>query len=268
MPEIKWIKLTTDMFDDEKIRIIEALPDADTILIIWVKLLCQAGKVNANGYIFLSEHLPFTDENLSTIFNRPLNTIRLALTTFEKLGMIQIDNNGVIFLPNWPKHQNIAGMERIREQTRERVARHREKQRLLTEGNVTVTLGHAPDKNKNKIRKRIDIDVAPPTQEEIDLLVELQKLTNWQCNDGADLDWLREFLIEFPQLSTVHVHACRDYHDGKTVKQKGIWKARLRNWLQHERKNNERGKHHGGGIQRNREAERAAEIDRLKAGCE
>ncbi len=42
MPDVKWIKLTTFMFDDEKIKLIESMPDADAVLVIWIKLLIQA----------------------------------------------------------------------------------------------------------------------------------------------------------------------------------------------------------------------------------
>lgn len=157
MPDVKWIHLTTDMFDDDKIRLIEAMPDADTLLIIWVKLLCQAGKVNADGYIWLSEDMPYTEENLATVFNRPLNTIRLALSVFANLHMIEITDNGIIFLPNWEKHQNIYGLERIREQTRVRVAKHRQRKLLASGGsNVTSRYGNAPDKIRKD--KNIYID--------------------------------------------------------------------------------------------------------------
>src|SRR5690625_7572426 len=91
MADIKWIKLSTSMFDDEKIRLIEQMPDADTILVIWVKLLAQAGKTNASGYIYLSENIPYTDEMLATIFDRPISNVRLALQTFEQIGMLAID---------------------------------------------------------------------------------------------------------------------------------------------------------------------------------
>src|SRR5690606_13932590 len=125
--EVKWIKLSTNMFEDEKIRLIESIPDADALLVIWIKLLAQAGKTNASGYIFLNENIPYTDEMLATIFNRPINTIRLALKTFQEFGMIEISDNHFINIINWEKHQNIAGLEKIREQTRKRVAKHREK---------------------------------------------------------------------------------------------------------------------------------------------
>ena len=151
MAQVRWIKLTTTMFDDEKIRIIESMPDADSILIIWIKLMTLAGKVNHNGYIFLTKSIPYTDEMLSGLFNRPLNTVRLALQVFSNFGMIEYDEYDFLHLTNWEKHQNIEGLERIREQTRERVAKHREKQRSLPNnqcnvtGNANVTPGNATE---------------------------------------------------------------------------------------------------------------------------
>src|SRR5690625_832970 len=156
MSDVKWIKLSTNMFEDEKIRLIEQMPDSDTILIIWVKLLAQAGKTNASGYIYLSENIPYTEEMLATIFNRPVSTVRLALKTFEQFGMISIDNDSFIHINNWEKHQNIEGMERIRKQTRERVQRYREKKKLEQEKDVTlhVTQGNATEEDKNKKKNK------------------------------------------------------------------------------------------------------------------
>src|SRR3990167_3851581 len=131
MPDIKWVKITTDMFDDEKIRIIEALPEADSIITIWVKLICMAGKINAGGYIYIAQDLPYTLEELTAVVCRPLNTVKLAIATFQRLKMIEELDGGRIFLTNFSKHQNIEGMEKVREQTRLRVAKSREKQKLL-----------------------------------------------------------------------------------------------------------------------------------------
>ncbi|NKQ20646.1 phage replisome organizer N-terminal domain-containing protein [Brevibacillus laterosporus] len=157
MDEIKWIKITTTMFDDQKIDFLESLPEADAILVIWIKLLTLAGKCNAGGYILLTESIPYTDEMLSHKFKRPLNTVRLALQTFQNLDMINIDNS-TIHITNWEKHQNVEGMEKIKAQTRQRVERYRQKQKLLGSGNatcnVTVTHGNATD-----IDKELDKDI-------------------------------------------------------------------------------------------------------------
>lgn len=131
MARIAWIKITTDIFDDEKIRLIESLPDADSILVIWLKLLVQAGKTSDGGFVRLNETRPYTDEMLSTLFNRPLNTIRLALNTFVEFDMIEIQEDQSIYIPNFQKHQNMETMDHVRALNRARVAKHR----LLKRGN-------------------------------------------------------------------------------------------------------------------------------------
>lgn len=168
MSDVKWIKITTDIFSDEKILLIEQMPDADSLLVIWFKLLCMAGKENNYGVFLMRNRMPYTEEMLATIFRRPLNTVRLALSTFEAFGMIYIEDD-IIVVPNWEKHQNIEGLEKIREQTRRRVAKHREKQKqeLLKEGkvtennndSVTVTLRNAIDKNRLEEDKNIYVSI-------------------------------------------------------------------------------------------------------------
>ena len=148
MAEVKWIKITTDVFNDEKILLIEQMPEADTMLVIWFKLLCMAGKENNYGVFLMRNRMPYTEEMLATIFRRPLNTVRLALSTFEAFGMIEIEDD-IICIPNWEKHQNIDGMEKIREQNRIRKQRQRERQRIALEENSNVTSrdGHATEED-------------------------------------------------------------------------------------------------------------------------
>lgn len=152
MAEIKWIKITVDMFDNEKIKLIEAMPDADSILIIWVKLLTYAGKVNSSGYIMLTERIPMNEEHLATIFNRPLNTIRYAIGVFEQFGMVEKEG-GTLRIMNWDIHQNVEGMDRIRELNRQRQERYRSKQKELPDSNVTSRYSNGTDIDKNKSKK-------------------------------------------------------------------------------------------------------------------
>lgn len=162
--DVKWIKITTDVFDDEKILLIESLPEADSIIVIWFKLLCLAGKQNNSGVFLMGDKIAYTDKMLATIFRRKEATVQLALQTFEQFGMIELID-GVITIPNWEKHQNIDKLEQIKEQTRLRVAKHREKQKSLS-GNVTsnvtdgvtVTQRNATDKNRED-KNRIDNNI-------------------------------------------------------------------------------------------------------------
>lgn len=157
-PDIKWIKISTNIFSDEKILLIEQMPDADTIIVIWFKLLALAGRENNCGVFIMGGKIPYTDEMFATIFRRPLQTVRFAIQTFEAFGMIEIvespNGSDVITIPNWEKHQNADGMDKIREQTRLRVAKHREKQRLAlacnVTGNDTVTQCNATEEEEEK----------------------------------------------------------------------------------------------------------------------
>ena len=135
--ELKWIKLCVNIFDDEKIALIESMPDADSIIVIWFKILCLAGKQNNCGVLMLSDRIPYTEEMLATIFRRPMSTVRLALTTFESFGMIEVVN-GTITIPNWEKHQSIDAVERYKKQTRERVASYRQRQKAIAAESSSV----------------------------------------------------------------------------------------------------------------------------------
>lgn len=171
--EVKWIKIVTDIFDDEKVLLIETLPEADSIIVIWFKLLCLAGKQNNSGVFVMNGKIPYTDKMLATIFRRNENTVKLALETFKNFGMIEIIDD-VITIPNWEKHQKLDQLEIAKEQTRKRVAKYREKQKKLANGEkeacnvtreVTVTQSNADRIDKIRIDKiRIDKDTAEITE--------------------------------------------------------------------------------------------------------
>ena len=198
MSEIKWIKIATDVFDDEKICLIDALPDHDAILVIWFKILALAGKLNKNGILAISPNLVYTDEMLASRFQRPLNTVRIALGIFERFGMIEVIE-GVITLPNWEKHQNIDGMEKVKEQTRKRVARHREKQKELAIGNVTcnvtVTESNATEEDRDK-DKELDKDKNITTTSNSENILERFQFEFHRLLSGFEIEEINHLLNE------------------------------------------------------------------------
>ena len=129
MADMKWIKITTDIFDDEKILLIESLPNAYAIITCWFKLLCLAGKQN-NGGVFMIGQIAYTEKMLATIFRMKEATVTMALQTFQQFGMVEIID-GVITIPNWGKHQNLDAYEQKKERDRAYQAERRRKQKLL-----------------------------------------------------------------------------------------------------------------------------------------
>lgn len=161
MADIKWIKLSTDIWNNKKIKQIESFKNGDTLIVIWLKLLTLAGNINDNGYIYLTPEIPYTDKGLATELNKSLKNTKEAIALFEEYGMIEIEN-GYIILTGWEKYQNVDGMEKIREQNRERKRKQRNRdksQNCHVTGHTDVTEGHDTDKD-------IDIDIEKEIERE------------------------------------------------------------------------------------------------------
>lgn len=218
------------MFDDERIKLIESMPEADSILIIWIRLLSQAGKTNANGYIFLNENVPYTVEMLSTLFNRPLNTVRLALTTLAQFEMIEVQDNGFIRISNWEKHQNVDGLDKIREQNRLKMQKYRASKKNNTlECNVTSNVT-VPSRNAIDIDKELELEreheegtpekitssFANPTQKEVEDYFEGQLFPR---------EWGTVFWANYDSTGWV---------DGQDRKIKN-WKSRVPMWVNNQK---------------------------------
>ncbi len=148
MAEVKWVKITTDMFDNRKIKHLRKLPDGNNIVLIWVMLLTMAGRCNAGGMIFLTENIPYTPKMLADELGFEENTVILALQALEQFSMIRTDQ-GYFTIAGWNEYQNIEGMEKIREQNRLRKAAQRARQKALPQASRdshgTVTQSHATD---------------------------------------------------------------------------------------------------------------------------
>ncbi|KRE33269.1 phage replisome organizer N-terminal domain-containing protein [Paenibacillus sp. Soil724D2] len=131
MAEITWIKILTNIFKDEKIRLIQSMPEGDALVLTWINILTEAGDKNDNGYLRLNEDIPYTIQNLTVLLNRPHMIVELALRVFQQFRMIEMDQQGFIYISNWEKHQNVEGMGRVKEQNKLRQQRRRDKLKQL-----------------------------------------------------------------------------------------------------------------------------------------
>nr|DAT46757.1 MAG TPA: replisome organizer [Caudoviricetes sp.] len=159
--------------------LIENLPSADSIIVIWFKLLCLAGKNNNSGVFILNDKIAYTDEMLATVFRRDINTVRLALKTFENYGMIEIVS-GVYTIPNWGKYQNLDKIEQKSQYMRNYMQEYRKKQKdkiecktnskLYGKANSKTNVSSAEVYNKELDKKELD-NKEKEIEEENDLIV-------------------------------------------------------------------------------------------------
>ena len=202
--DVKWIKICSDIFDDEKIMLIENLPSADSIIVIWFKLLCLAGKNNNSGVFILNDKIAYTDEMLATVFKRDINTVRLALKTFENYGMIEIVS-GVYTIPNWGKYQNLDKIEQKSQYMRNYMQEYRKKQKdkiecktnskLYGKANSKTNVSSAEVYNKELDKKELD-NKEKEIEEENDLIVSKDTIRQTDVQRIID-EWntLEEFGI-------------------------------------------------------------------------
>ena len=134
MAEVKWVKLTTDMFDNRKVKYLRKLPDGNNIVLIWVMLLTMAGRCNSGGMIFLTENVPYTPKMLADELDFEENTVLLALKALENLDMIVTDN-GFFTIAGWEEYQNTDRLAEIREYNRLAKQKERAKKKLLADVN-------------------------------------------------------------------------------------------------------------------------------------
>ena len=202
--DVKWIKICSDIFDDEKIMLIENLPSADSIIVIWFKLLCLAGKNNNSGVFILNDKIAYTDEMLATVFRRDINTVRLALKTFENYGMIEIVS-GVYTIPNWGKYQNLDKIEQKSQYMRNYMQEYQKKQKdkiecktnskLYGKINSKANVSSAEVYNKELDKKELD-NKEKEIEEENDLIVSKDTIRQTDVQRTID-EWntLEEFGI-------------------------------------------------------------------------
>ena len=138
MADVKWIKIVTDIFDDEKMYAIECMPDGQVIQLVWLKILCLAGKCNQNGFLVINKKIAYTDEMLAKIFRMEIGVVQRALEVFQNLEMVEIVDNSYM-VSNWLMYQSGDKLEEYKKQHRLAQKRYREKQKkpLLEKSDVT-----------------------------------------------------------------------------------------------------------------------------------
>jgi len=204
MADVKWIKLMTNMFDNKKIKKIRRLPEGNNIILTWIYILTKAGECNKHGGLFLTDTIPYSEQDISDDLDFPIDVIRIAIITLERFSMLEMFED-ILYIKNWGEYQNIEGLDKIKEQTRLRVAKFRGIKKLSDANiesnatcNVTVTEGNATelelelelDKEKD-IKNIVDKPQIPPLIENVRTYckersnsIDVDKWYDFYCSKG------------------------------------------------------------------------------------
>lgn len=139
-----WFKVSADVFDSEKIKILRAdMKIGDSLALMWFFLLALARKKNDGGYVYATEGVAYTPKTLATVGGFKPKIAETALEVFRQYNMIDIEDNGYIYIVGWGEYQNAKELSKLKERERckeaMRVKRQREKQSKTCNNDVTNT---------------------------------------------------------------------------------------------------------------------------------
>lgn len=218
MAEVTWVKLSTELFDNAKIKYIRTMPEGNNILLIWIFLLTMAGKCNSDGLIFLTEDIPMNDEMLADLSGFDVHVVRMALSIFDRLGMIQWSgaNNEYIGISGWEKYQSVDKLQDIRKKNAKRQQEYRMRQReaakeLPDNSNTTVTSPvtlcnvTVTEQNKNKKKeKEIEKDIELTPISPIEIMENALKAYSFS-------EILSDKLMEWIKYKDSRNESCKEY---------------------------------------------------------
>lgn len=121
------MKLKEDFFDTEEMIVLEGIQDGYIYSNILLKLYLKSLKTN--GRLMLRDLIPYNAEMIANITRHNVSSVKVALDIFKKLGLIEVLDDGAIYMRDI---QNFVGSSSS-EADRKRAYRHKikeEKERL------------------------------------------------------------------------------------------------------------------------------------------
>ena len=91
-----YLKLKEDFFDSDELKILESMQDGYLYSNILLKLYLKS--LGSSGRLMYRNVIPYTPEILATLTGHQVGTVEKALDIFKKLELIEILDNGAIYM--------------------------------------------------------------------------------------------------------------------------------------------------------------------------
>lgn len=147
-----YMRLKENFFDDEAMKIMEGLPDGYLYSNILLKMYLASLKTE--GRLMLNNVIPYSPQMIASVTGHQVGTVEKALKVFRELGLVEILDNGAIYMLNIQNFIGLASNEADRKREYERqIAAEKKSRRNVGE----ISEKKAPE---------IDIDIKPEIEKE------------------------------------------------------------------------------------------------------
>lgn len=188
MPEKRyyWLKLKEEFFTEPDIKLLKSMPNGKDYVILYLQL--QLLSLRSEGILRYKDIIPYTVDMLSTLTDSNVDIVRSAIKVFEKLQLLEIWDDGTIYLSEM---QKLIGTE---SESAERVRRHREQKLALLQCNEQVTKCNT----ERELEKELDID------KEIEIEKDVRKTTTEPpvagCPHAEIMDLYNSICTSLPKI--------------------------------------------------------------------
>nr|DAI50961.1 MAG TPA: DnaD like replication protein [Caudoviricetes sp.] len=213
-----YLRLKDNFFDSDELKILESMKDGYLYSNILLKLYLRSLK--NDGKLVVNDRIPYNAEMLASVTGHQIGTVKQALSIFKDLGLIDVLENGAIYMLDI---QNFIGRGSS-EADRKREYRQRiESDRT----NVQTNLRQISDKNPPEIELEIEKEI----KIEIDSSAK-STTTKRKRFEKPTLSEIKAYCIE--RGNKVDAQHFYDYYEsnGWKVGKNSMkdWKAAVRTW--------------------------------------
>ena len=124
----KWIKISIDIFDNDKIIALLDRKNGDRAFRIYIRLLCLAASMNNDGVFELSDGRAMNLKTVAAFARCDYPTLYKMVIQLVELSLLKKrEDTGAYYIPNWNYYQNGAAFRKIKERERKQKARAKAK---------------------------------------------------------------------------------------------------------------------------------------------
>lgn len=154
-----YLRLKDNFFDSDELKILESMKDGYLYSNILLKLYLRSLK--NDGKLVVNDRIPYNAEMLASVTGHQVGTIKQALSMFKELGLIEILENGAIYMLDIQNFIGKGSTEADRQRLYDRRISEERKQKELTQSRnlEEIFKKSTPELEKEiKIEKEIEID--------------------------------------------------------------------------------------------------------------
>lgn len=126
-----YLRLKDNFFDSDELKILESMKDGYLYSNILLKLYLRSLK--NDGKLVVNDRIPYNAEMLASVTGHQVGTIKQALSMFKELGLIEVLENGAIYMLDIQNFIGKGSTEADRQRLYDRRISEERKQNKLTQ---------------------------------------------------------------------------------------------------------------------------------------